>query len=206
LAPLHTPSLLSDRVDLGPRNPRNFKQLLSESPGRPFGASLGNTFLLRLENSCHLPGICPFIRAVMATPSGSGGTSLAPTPIHPHHLSRETSRDEVGMAESLRHLSQDHNEPVSRTDSPSCVQQPMPSQGDDPPEIYHSLEDAVPISEGPAAQTSSGSSPLLPGSIIETSAPMSGQVCRYVSWFLCELRRLVAYWIWIWRARMLDKR
>jgi GATA-binding protein len=105
---------------------------------------------------------------------------MAPTPTHPHHLSRETSGDELEMAESLRRLNQTHDNHMPRTENPTHGHQP-PSQGDEPPEIYHSLEDAVPISEGPAAPASSASSPLPPSGIIETSASMAGQVCRYVT-------------------------
>jgi GATA-binding protein len=117
----------------------------------------------------------------MAHPSGSGGTSLAPTPTHPHHLSREASKDELEMAESLRRLNQAHDSQLSRTATPSHAQRPEPPQEDERSEIYHSLEDAVPISEGSATPATPSSLPSDPHSAVGGGAPLSGQVCRYVS-------------------------
>jgi hypothetical protein len=115
----------------------------------------------------------------MANPSGSGGTSLAPTPTHAHRLSRETSGNELEIAESLRRLNQTHDNQMSRTQN-TAHGQPSPLQGDEPPEIYHSLEDAVPISEGTATPAGSASLPPNLSNFRENSAPMSGQICRYV--------------------------
>jgi hypothetical protein len=116
---------------------------------------------------------------IMAHPSASGGTSLAPTPTHPHHLSRETSRDELEMAESLRRLNQAHDHQASRTATPSHARQPVPLPAEASPEIYHSLEDARPIQEGPATAATSVSSPLPPNSTAGViNAPISGQICR----------------------------
>jgi GATA-binding protein len=116
----------------------------------------------------------------MAHPSGSGGTSLAPTPTHPHQLSRETSRDELEMTESLRLLNQAHEHHKPRTETPSQAQQPTPGQEDQQPEIYHSLEDAIPMSEGPATPATSTSLQVPHMNFDGTNAPVSGQVCRYV--------------------------
>ncbi|KAH7068783.1 hypothetical protein BKA63DRAFT_494245 [Paraphoma chrysanthemicola] len=113
----------------------------------------------------------------MAHPTVNGGTSLAPTPTHPHHLSREASKDEHEMAESLRRLNQAHDNHVARTSTPSQPGQSEAAQEDDRSEIYHSLEDAVPISEPPATPATSVHLPLPPSSAGATSAPMSGQVC-----------------------------
>jgi GATA-binding protein len=118
------------------------------------------------------------VLATMAHPSGSGGTSLAPAPTHPHHLSREASKDELEMAESLQRLNQAHDHHLARTATPSQTKQPLPSPSDARSEIYHSLEDAKPILEGPATPGTSASSPLPPSSVFEASASMSGQVCR----------------------------
>ena len=115
----------------------------------------------------------------MANSSGSGGTSLAPTPTHAHRLSRETSGNELEMAESLRRLNQTHDNPMSRTQNTANGPQ-SPVQGHDKPEIYHSLEDAVPISEGTAAPAGPASLPPDLNSFRENSVPISGQVCRYV--------------------------
>ncbi|KAF2829318.1 hypothetical protein CC86DRAFT_437087 [Ophiobolus disseminans] len=113
----------------------------------------------------------------MAHPSGSGGTSLAPTPTHPHHLSRETSKDELEMAESLRRLNQAHDSHTSRTATPSHAQRPVPSHDDDRSEIYHSLEDAVPIPGGPGTPATPSSLPVHLSNPMGAGAPLSGQVC-----------------------------
>jgi GATA-binding protein len=116
----------------------------------------------------------------MEHPPGSGGTSLAPTPTHPHHLSRETSRDELEMAESLRLLNQGQERHKSRTEIPLQENQPMSGRGDQRSEIYHSLEDAIPISDGPATQATSTSLQIPRMNFDGTNLPVSGQVCRYV--------------------------
>ncbi|CAO2654646.1 Nn.00g113790.m01.CDS01 [Neocucurbitaria sp. VM-36] len=109
--------------------------------------------------------------------SSSGGTSLAPTPTHPHHLSRESSRDELEMAESLRRLNQAHDAHIKRTDSRSHEPPPATPQEDSQSEIYHSLEDAVPISPGPATPATATPSLLPPRSEGGANAPVAGQVC-----------------------------
>ncbi|KZM25952.1 sequence-specific DNA binding [Ascochyta rabiei] len=115
----------------------------------------------------------------MAHPSGSGGTSLAPTPTHPHHLSRESSREELEMAESLRRLNQVQDTHMSNTGSPLREQQQSSTpQDDQKSEIYHSLEDAVPIAGASASPAPSTSLSLPPPSAGGSSAPIIGQVCR----------------------------
>jgi hypothetical protein len=101
----------------------------------------------------------------MAHPSSSGSTSLAPTPTHLHHLSREISKDELEMAESLRRLNQGHDYYALRTATLSHAQQPL------------ALSVEV-QSNGLATLANSVSLTLPPGSIIGTSALMPGQVCR----------------------------
>ncbi|KAL5114793.1 GATA type transcriptional activator of nitrogen-regulated proteins [Pleosporales sp. CAS-2024a] len=114
----------------------------------------------------------------MAHTSGNGGTSLAPTPTHPHHLSREASKDELDMAESLQRLNQAHDHPQSRTATPSNTQRPGSAPVEARSEIYHSLEDAKPIMEAPATPaTSTTSRHPPPSSGTESSAPVSGQIC-----------------------------
>ncbi|USP78937.1 transcription factor Sre1 [Curvularia clavata] len=120
----------------------------------------------------------------MAHPSGSGGTSLAPTPTHPHQLSRETSKDELEMAESLRLLNQTHDQQKPRVESPSQEQQQQQQQ---PPsihgqenqrsEIYHSLEDAVPIANGPPTPSTSASMQIPNMNYEAPNAPITGQIC-----------------------------
>lgn len=120
----------------------------------------------------------------MANGSGSGGTSLAPTPTHPHHLSREPSREDVEMAEQLSQLNQVQDSRTSRIASPSQAQQaptPPPAHA---PEIYHSLEDARPMRE--SEQPEQGSFPATPASLPQPNlgsgnALLTGQVCRWVS-------------------------
>ncbi|KAJ8111194.1 hypothetical protein OPT61_g6158 [Boeremia exigua] len=114
----------------------------------------------------------------MAHPSGTGGTSLAPTPTHPHHLSRESSKEELEMAESLRRLNQVQDAHMPNTGSPLKEQQPGPLQDDQKSEIYHSLEDAVPIAGASASPAPSTSLSLPPRDAGGSSAPIIGQVCR----------------------------
>lgn len=118
----------------------------------------------------------------MAHPSGSGGTSLAPTPTQPHHLSRESSREELEMAESLRRLNQVQDAHMSNTGSPLREQQPGTPPDDQKSEIYHSLEDAVPIAGSLASPAPTTTLSLPPRSVGGNSAPIIGQVCRYVAW------------------------
>ncbi|RAQ99518.1 gata factor srep [Stemphylium lycopersici] len=113
----------------------------------------------------------------MAHPSGNGGTSLAPTPTHPHHLSRETSKDELEMAESLRLLNQAHEHHKPRTETPSQEKQPIDPQDDQRSEIYHSLEDAMPIADGPATPSTSASLQIPSMNYEASNAPVTGQVC-----------------------------
>lgn len=127
------------------------------------------------------------ICGIMAHPSGSGGTSIAPTPTHPHHLSREASKDDVEMAESLRRMNQPHATHPPRIATPLHVQRPASTQETARSEIYHSLEDAVPISAGPATPATPSSFPSQPGSVIGANAPISGQTCRYVCRWLAGL-------------------
>jgi GATA-binding protein len=123
----------------------------------------------------------------MAHPPGSGGTSLAPTPTHPHHLSRESSREELEMAESLRRLNQVQDAHMSNTGSPLREQQPDIPQDDQKSEIYHSLEDAVPIAGASVSPAPSTSLSLPPRDVGGSSAPIIGQVCRYVAWLVSTL-------------------
>lgn len=123
----------------------------------------------------------------MAQPSGSGGTSLAPTPTHPHHLSRESSREELEMAESLRRLNQVQDTHMSNMGSSLREQQPGTPQDDQKSEIYHSLEDAVPIAGAPASPAPTASVSLPPRSVGGSNAPIVGQVCRYVSSLASDL-------------------
>lgn len=132
---------------------------------------------------------CGKATATMAHPSGTGGTSLAPTPTHPHHLSRESSREELEMAESLRRLNQVQDAHMSNTGSPLGEQQSQPGtpQDDQKSEIYHSLEDAVPIAGASASPTPTTSLSLPPRNAGGSSAPIIGQVCRYVAWLVSRL-------------------
>ncbi|KAF2129426.1 hypothetical protein P153DRAFT_316365 [Dothidotthia symphoricarpi CBS 119687] len=113
----------------------------------------------------------------MAHHTGRGGTSLAPTPTHPHHLSRESSRDELEMADALRRLNQVQETHGQRQEITLQEHQPDTPQTEPESKIYHSLEDAVPISQGPATPATSISSPLPPRIAGGGSAPISGQVC-----------------------------
>lgn len=116
----------------------------------------------------------------MAHAASSGGTSLAPTPTHPHHLSKESSRDQVEMAENLKHISQVHGDTMTTLEASAENSLSARPQMDSQSGIYHSLEDSVPISEESATpMTPTISTP--PQSLSEINAPIAGQVCRYVN-------------------------
>ncbi|KAF1992941.1 hypothetical protein P154DRAFT_113571 [Amniculicola lignicola CBS 123094] len=115
----------------------------------------------------------------MANRSASGGTSLAPTPTHPHNLSREPSREDIEMAESLSLLTraQGSHSPRHQPGTQTAAAAHSPS------EIYHSLEDTVPLQRGEQPeqpeQTSAPASPASnpAQSVSGGSAPVAGQVC-----------------------------
>ncbi|KAH9874396.1 sterol regulatory element binding protein, transcription factor Sre1 [Plenodomus lingam] len=113
----------------------------------------------------------------MAQPSGSGGTSLAPAPTHPHHLSREASRDELEMADSLRRLNQAHDN-ATKVDAPSYEPAPATPHEDQRPEIYHSLEDAVPIAEEQTTPVTQASVQTPSRAFEGLATPVAGQICR----------------------------
>ncbi|KAF1964637.1 hypothetical protein BU23DRAFT_491929 [Bimuria novae-zelandiae CBS 107.79] len=117
----------------------------------------------------------------MVNSSGSGGTSLAPTPTHPHHLSREPSREDVEMAEQLRQLNQVQDTRVSRVPSPSQAQQSATPPLTHASEIYHSLDDSRPLRE--SEQLVQPSMPTTPASHPQSNpasgnALITGQVCH----------------------------
>ncbi|CAA9965038.1 GATA factor SREP [Pyrenophora teres f. maculata] len=82
------------------------------------------------------------------------------------------------MAESLRLLNQAHEHHKPRTETPSHdQQQPMDAQEDQRSEIYHSLEDAVPIPDGPTVPPTSTSLQIQNINYEASNAPVTGQVC-----------------------------
>ncbi|KAF2871424.1 hypothetical protein BDV95DRAFT_493652 [Massariosphaeria phaeospora] len=116
----------------------------------------------------------------MANISRSGGTALAPTPTHPHQLSREPSEEDIEMAEHLRRLTQAQPSRTPRLESaPQGEHSPLLAQ-DETSEIYHSLEDTLAFQ-----RTEQSAQPPTPGTIASVSgmslgggnAPVMGQVC-----------------------------
>jgi hypothetical protein len=73
---------------------------------------------------------------------------------------------------------------MSRTEPNSQEQRSAAASQDQDSEIYHSLEDAIPLS-----QDSQSNQPSTPGSTVSTAprmasggnAPLTGQVCRCVA-------------------------
>lgn len=132
----------------------------------------------------------------MAHAASSGGTSLAPTPTHPHHLSKNSSRDQVEMAENLKRISQVHGDTMTTIEASDENSLSARPQMDSRSGIYHSLNDSVPISEEPATpMTPTISTP--PQSLSETNAPIAGQVCRYVSPYSHLHTRCCAFKHWV---------
>ncbi|KAF2010017.1 hypothetical protein BU24DRAFT_436888 [Aaosphaeria arxii CBS 175.79] len=138
----------------------------------------------------------------MAHGSGSGGTSLAPTPTHPHHLSREHSKEDIEMAENLSLLnnSQEHHsrkpelspqlpqqQQPQKPLSPQAAVSPPPQQQQQPqhqqsqsPHVYHSLQDTVPLQT--AEQPEDAPTPATIASTTRSTAPLgnapvTGQTC-----------------------------
>jgi GATA-binding protein len=119
----------------------------------------------------------------MVHSTASGGTSLAPTPTFPHHLLNETSREDVEMAEQLRQLNQSHESSAVSITSNAQYQDAATPTSTEAPEIYHSLEDSLPLrkSEQPApAPNAEMPASLQPPSTTGGNALMSGQTCQYV--------------------------
>ncbi|ORY16773.1 hypothetical protein BCR34DRAFT_622234 [Clohesyomyces aquaticus] len=117
----------------------------------------------------------------MANISASGGTSLAPTPTHPHQLSRNPSREDIEMAENLHLLNHSReSNPPRPSESDAQGHQPTSSPQEQNPEIYHSLEDTLAFqqSEPPEqAPTHATTTSMAPGSGLGGNAPVTGQVC-----------------------------
>ncbi|KAF2180026.1 hypothetical protein K469DRAFT_673239 [Zopfia rhizophila CBS 207.26] len=115
----------------------------------------------------------------MANNSGSGGTSLAPTPTHPHQMSREPSKEDIEMAENLNLLTHARDPDTPRTEGQNRGT-PATSPQEEQSEIYHSLEDTLHFQRSerpeqaptPATTVSMGSKVVGGG-----NAPVTGQVC-----------------------------
>lgn len=82
------------------------------------------------------------------------------------------------MAESLRRLNQAHETNMSRTEPTVFEQLAAAAEEDHRSEIYHSLEDAVPISEDLATPATPASLQIPPRPFDGVNAPVAGQVCR----------------------------
>lgn len=81
------------------------------------------------------------------------------------------------MAESLRRLNQARDS-ISRADANQC-EQPSATAAEGPrPEIYHSLEDAVPISDASPTSATPVSVQHPPRAFEALVTPVAGQICR----------------------------
>lgn len=112
---------------------------------------------------------------VMATRSGSGGTTHVP------NFSTEPSEEDIEVAQHLNSLNHAQDHHTAGYDLSRQEHQPAGASSDQDSEIYHSLTDAVPLAHGEQPEQ-----PLTPGSTAYmasasgTNAPVTGQVCRYV--------------------------
>ncbi|KAH7130320.1 hypothetical protein B0J11DRAFT_249218 [Dendryphion nanum] len=116
----------------------------------------------------------------MANASGSGGTSLAPTPTHPHQLSREPSKEDIEMAENLSLLNHSQGPHTPRPEPGTSGQQVTASSQEQPSSIYHSLEDTLPFQR--EDQPEQAPSPPTTASLAQANAgganaPVTGQTC-----------------------------
>lgn len=119
---------------------------------------------------------------IMASSSGSGGTSLAPTPTHPHHLlSREPSREDIEMAQNLSLLNHSQDNNRDRMESAPQPQQSGATPEGQNPEIYHSLEDTRVFQQSEQPEETSTPAPSASTTQTDaggTNAPLTGQICR----------------------------
>jgi hypothetical protein len=116
----------------------------------------------------------------MANRSGGGGTSLAPTPTLPHHLSREPSKEDIEMAQNLSLLNHAHERTISGLQHQKTDEQPPAKPASDQgSEIYHSLEDSIPFTRGEQPSPPESTVSLAHRSASGANAPITGQVCRY---------------------------
>lgn len=107
------------------------------------------------------------------------------------------------MAESLRRLNQIQDVRTSSAASPIREQQqPGTPQDDQKSEIYHSLEDAIPIAGASASPAPTASSALPLPSPGGSNAPIIGQVCRYVIDFPHVLLTRQPFSLWRPSSRM----
>jgi hypothetical protein len=104
------------------------------------------------------------------------------------------------MAEQLSQLNQSHDSQTPRITSPPRQQDPTTPRTAEAPEIYHSLEDSLPLrkSEQPEGPSDSATpaSLALPNPV-SGNAPMTGQTCQYVDELSpsSSRRALVLTWI-----------
>ncbi|KAF2736150.1 hypothetical protein EJ04DRAFT_490433 [Polyplosphaeria fusca] len=114
----------------------------------------------------------------MSNMSSGGGTSLAPTPAHPHQLSREPSNEDIEMAESLRLLNSSQDPGASRIGPTDEKPAPVCPSDAHTPEIYHSLDDTLHYQ-----RTEESAQPPTPASMSQRIADganslVAGQQCR----------------------------
>lgn len=119
----------------------------------------------------------------MVNMSPAGGTSLAPTPTHPHQMSREPSKEDIEMAENLSLLNSSQEPKRQRPGSAAPGQQSVASPREENSEIYHSLEDTLHFqrNEPDHAPSPAPTTSLAQGSVEHGNAPITGQVCRCVT-------------------------
>ncbi|OCK83690.1 hypothetical protein K432DRAFT_290583 [Lepidopterella palustris CBS 459.81] len=122
--------------------------------------------------------------------SAGGGASLAPTPTHPHQLSRQPSKEDLEMAENLNLLNHSQDRQTTRRDSNTRTDAVSPAGTDGPStnspgnatEIseYHSLDDTLSYqqrtsqSEKDSPQTATAAMQQRPQA---SNAPIIGQIC-----------------------------
>lgn len=122
----------------------------------------------------------------MSTAVSSGGTSLAPTPTHPHQLSQEPSQEDIEMAENLNMLNhaQDRHavtrDPKTRNDTENEGQAATSPGNDSGISEYHSLDDTLHFQQTTQSEQSPGSTstPNMPNTPQPSNAPITGQICR----------------------------
>jgi hypothetical protein len=125
-----------------------------------------------------------------ATFSAGGGASLAPTPAHPHQLSRQPSKEDLEMAENLNLLNHSQDRHSTRRNSnmrtdaanSTVTEAQCANSPGNAPEIseYHSLEDTLNYqraSQPEQSPTQAATAAMQQRSQV-SNAPITGQICR----------------------------
>jgi hypothetical protein len=191
---LYPPTPLSDLIASIPRSPGALKTDLAHfCPGHPLYISLRFNLphlASLISCPCEPPPRVEQSGSMPATFSAGGGASLAPTPAHPHQLSRQPSKEDLEMAENLNLLNHSQDRHSTRRNSnmrtdavnSTVTEAQCANSPGNAPEIseYHSLEDTLNYqraSQPEQSPTQTATAAMQQRSQV-SNAPITGQICR----------------------------